>query len=200
MACSPPMKTVRQVAWLQGITLAWMLIECGVSFYGAISAHSPALLAFGADSFVELLSATVVLLAIVPSFPLTKDRAARLAGILLFVLAGVVALVTLLAFVSGVTPETSCSGIVITLAALVVMPLLAWAKRRTARLTNNRALAADAVQSAPCAYLAAVTLVGLAINAIWHIHWVDSAAALLVFPILPIEGRRALRGGSCRCC
>jgi divalent metal cation (Fe/Co/Zn/Cd) transporter len=194
------MNTARQVAWLQGITLAWMLIECGVSFYGAISAHSPALLAFGADSFVELLSATVVLLAIVPSFPLTKDRAARLAGILLFVLAGVVALVTLFAFVSGVTPETSCSGIVITLAALVVMPLLAWAKRRTARLTNNRALAADAVQSATCAYLAALTLVGLAINAIWHIHWVDSAAALLALPILVIEGRRALRGESCDCC
>jgi divalent metal cation (Fe/Co/Zn/Cd) transporter len=182
------MNAARRVAWLQGITLAWMLIECGVSFYGAISANSPALLAFGADSLVELLSATVVLLAIVPSFPLAKDRAARLAGILLFVLAGVVALVALLAFVSGVTPEMSCSGIVITLAALVVMPLLAWAKRRTALLTKNRALAADAVQSATCAYLAALTLVGLAINAIWHIHWVDSAAALLALPILVIEG------------
>jgi hypothetical protein len=112
----------RQVAWLQGITLAWMFIECGVSFYGVISAHSPALLAFGSDSFVELLPATVVLLAIVPSFPLVKDRAARLTGILLFVLAGVVTLVTVLAFVSGVTAETSCSGIVITLTALVVMP------------------------------------------------------------------------------
>jgi divalent metal cation (Fe/Co/Zn/Cd) transporter len=177
-----------------------MLIECGVSVYGAISAHSPALLAFGADSFVELLSATVVLLAIVPTFPLGRDRAARLTGILLFVLAGVVALVTFLAFVSGVTAETSYSGIVITLAALVVMPVLAWAKRKTARLTNNRALAADAVQSATCAYLAAVTLAGLAINAIWHIHWVDSAAALLALPILVIEGRRALRGESCGCC
>jgi len=176
-----------------------MLIECGVSVYGAVSAHSPALLAFGADSFVELLSATVVLLAIVPSFPLARDRAARLTGILLFVLAGVVALVTLLAFVSGVTAETSCSGIVITLAALVVMPVLAWAKRKTARLTNNRALAADAVQSATCAYLAAVTLAGLAINAIWHIHWVDSAAALFALPILVIEGRRAFRGESCGC-
>jgi divalent metal cation (Fe/Co/Zn/Cd) transporter len=199
-ACSPLSQGTRTVVWLQSSTLIWMLIECAVSLYGTVSANSPALLAFGADSFVELLSATVVLLAIVPSFPLTKDRAARLAGILLFVLAGVVALVTLLAFVSGVTPETSCIGIVITLAALVVMPLLAWAKRRTARLTNNRALAADAMQSATCAYLAAITLAGLAINAIWHIHWVDSAAALLALPILIIEGRRALRGESCGCC
>jgi divalent metal cation (Fe/Co/Zn/Cd) transporter len=188
------------VAWLQGITLVWMLVECGVSLYGAVSAHSPALLAFGADSFVELLSATVVLLAIVPSFPLTKDRAAPLAGILLFVLAGVVALVTLLSLLYRVRPETSCSGIAITLAALVVMPILAWAKHRAAERTNNRALAADAVQSATCAYLAAVTLAGLVINAVWHIYWMDSAAALLALPILIIEGRRALRGESCGCC
>ncbi|SRR5260370_30479800 len=122
MACSPPANTTHQVIWLQGVTLVWMLIEYGVALYGAISAHSPALLAFGADSFVELLSATVVLLAIIPSFPLTKDRAARLAGVLLFVLAGVVALVTLLSLVYRVKPAASYSGIAITLAALVVMP------------------------------------------------------------------------------
>jgi divalent metal cation (Fe/Co/Zn/Cd) transporter len=188
------------IVWLQSITLLWMLVECGVSVYGAVSAHSSALLAFGADSFVELLSATVVLLAIVPSFPLTTDRASRLTGILLFVLAGVVALVTLLALVSGVTPETSCSGIAITLAALAVMPILAWAKRKVALQTNNRALAADAVQSATCAYLAAITLAGLAINAVWHIHWVDSVAVLVALPILIVEGRRGLRGESCGCC
>jgi divalent metal cation (Fe/Co/Zn/Cd) transporter len=177
-----------------------MVVECGVALYGALAAHSPALLAFGADSLVELLSATVVLLAIFPSFPLTQDRATRLAGLLLFALAGVIALLTILAFLYGVAPGTSCSGIVITLAALLVMPILAWAKRRTAQRTNNRALAADAVQSATCAYLAAITLAGLAINAVWHIHWMDSIAALLALPILIIEGRRALRGESCACC
>ncbi len=194
------MNTARQVAWLQGITLAWMMIECGVSFYGVISAHSPALLAFGADSFVELLSATVVLLAILPSFPLKANHAARLAGILLFVLAGVVALVTVLSLLYRVKPETSCSGIAITFAALIVMPILAWAKRRTAQRTNNRALAADAVQSATCAYLAAISLAGLVINALWHISWMDSTAALLALPILIVEGLRAFRGESCGCC
>ena len=190
----------RQIIWLQGITLAWMLAECGVSLFGAGTAHSPALLAFGADSFVELLSALVVLLAIAPSFPLTKDRAARLAGILLFVLAGIVAVVTVLSLLYSVRPQTSCSGIIITVAALIVMPILAWAKRRTAQRTKNRALAADAVQSATCAYLAAITLAGLAIDAVWHIYWVDSAAALLALPVLIVEGRRALRGESCGCC
>lgn len=199
-ACSSTTHGSRQLVWVQGITLVWMLVECGVSLYGAVSAHSPALLGFGADSFVELLSASVVVLVLLPSFPLTRDRAARWAGILLFVLAGVVAGIAVLALTWGVTPKTSCSGIVITLAALVVMPVLAWLKRRIARTTNNHALAADAVQSATCAYLAAVTLTGLATNAIWHIHWVDSAAALLALPILIIEGRRALRGEGCGCC
>jgi divalent metal cation (Fe/Co/Zn/Cd) transporter len=73
-------------------------------------------------------------------------------------------------------------------------------KRKTARQTNDQALAADSVQSATCAYLAAITLMELATNAFWHIHWVDSAAALLALPILIVEGRRALRGESCGCC
>jgi divalent metal cation (Fe/Co/Zn/Cd) transporter len=198
--CSLSAKANQRVIWIQGITLAWMLVECAVSLSGAFSSHSPALLAFGADSFVELLSATVVLLALSPSFPLTKDRAAQFAGVLLLFLGGAIALMATLALVYRVSPETSCSGIAITVAALVVMPMLAWAKRRVAQRANNLALAADAVQSATCAYLAAITLSGLAINAIWHVHWVDSAAALLALPILIIEGRRALRGGSCGCC
>jgi len=198
--CSSASQRVRTVVWLQSITLIWMLFECGVSLYGAVSAHSSALLAFGADSLIELLSATVVLLAIVPSFPLTRERAARLAGVLLFVLAAVVALVALFSLIHHVKPDTSCSGIGITIAALLVMPVLAGMKRRTARQTNNRALAADAAQSATCAYLAAITLVGLTLNAIWHIHWVDAAAALLALPILMVEGRRAFRGESCGCC
>lgn len=198
--CYQSTEVTRLVVLIQSSTLAWMLVECGVSLYGAAAAHSPALLAFGADSFVELLSASVVLLAILPTFPLSKDRASRLAGILLFALAGVVAAVAILALVFRATPATSCNGIAITVAALVIMPILARAKREVGKRTNNQALAADAVQSATCAYLAGITLAGLAINAFWHIHWLDSVAALLALPILIIEGRRAFRSESCGCC
>lgn len=193
-------ETRKTVFWLQGVTLAWMLAECAVSLYGAITARSVALLAFGADSFVELLSASVVLLSFLPAFPLTQNRATRWAGMLLFILAAVIAMTAIIALVLGNRPETSCAGIGITIAALVAMPVLAWLKRRTARTTNNRALAADGVQSATCAYLAAITLLGLALNAAFHIHWVDSVAALAAIPILGIEGRRALRGDGCGCC
>lgn len=197
--CSPPGDLSRQMVWLQSITLAWTLIECGASLYGALSARSPALLAFGTDSFVELLSATVVLLGVIPSSRFPKDGAARLTGLLLFVLAGVVGVMTFASLFFFVIPETSWIGIGITVGALVVMPGLALMKRRTARLTNNRALAADAVQSATCAYLAALTLVGLAADAFFNLHWVDPVAALVAVPILIAEGRRALRGESCGC-
>jgi len=198
--CLSPAGVRQHIVRLQAITLVWMVVECGVSLGAAVAAHSPALLAFGSDSFVELLSAVIVLLQFLPSFPLNKTRAAQTTGVLLFLLAAVVAVSAVLALVRGVRPETSFAGIGITAAALIGMPILARKKRAAARATNNRALAADAVQSAACAYLAAVTLLGLAFNAVFHLSWVDSGAALVAIPILVIEGRRAMRGESCGCC
>jgi divalent metal cation (Fe/Co/Zn/Cd) transporter len=195
--CAAPAKPPSAVVWLQSVTLVWMLVECAVSLYAAWDARSVSLLTFGADSFVELLSSLVVLFSLVPSFPLKKDRAARWAGVLLFVLAAVIALTAVVALVRGSAAETSCAGIGITVAALVVMPVLAWMKRKTARATDNRALAADSVQSATCAYLAAITLAGLGVNALLHIRWVDSAAALVAIPLLAVEGRKAMRGETC---
>jgi divalent metal cation (Fe/Co/Zn/Cd) transporter len=186
-----------QVAWLQYLTIGWMLVECALSLLAAVQAHSVALLAFGSDSLIELLSATVVLLQFLPRFPLTRTHAERSASVLLFALAGAVVIIAALSYRTPM--ETSRLGIGITAAALVVMPALAWLKRKQARKTGDRALAADAVQSATCAYLAAVTLAGLVIFALWRIAWVDSLAALAAVPVLIIEGRRAWRGEPCGC-
>jgi divalent metal cation (Fe/Co/Zn/Cd) transporter len=188
------------ILWLQGITLAWMLIECGVSLYAAALAHSPAMLAFGSDSLIELFSATIVVLQLLPHFPLSESRANRIAGLLLFALAGVVAATSITALILRAHPETSRIGMAITAAALIAMPILAWLKNREALRTNNPALRADATQSATCAYLAGITLVGLAVNALLDIAWFDSLAALLAVPLLLKEGRLAWRGESCGCC
>ncbi len=83
------------VFWLQGITLIWMLVECGLSLYAAAAARSPALLAFGSDSFVELLSAGVVLLQFLPQVSISQRNAARAAGALLFALALIVCVVAI---------------------------------------------------------------------------------------------------------
>ncbi len=188
------------VFWIQGVTLLWMLVECGVSAYAAVTARSPAMLAFGSDSLVELLSATVVLLQWIPGMSISERRASRTAGVLLFVLAFMVAAITVASFALRFRPATSYAGLAITIAALIAMPVLAFLKRREARRTRNAALAADAVQSAACAYLALIALAGLAVNAAFHIAWFDSVAALVAVPILVKEGRSAWQGHACGCC
>jgi len=177
-----------------------MLVECGVSLYAAALAHSPAMLTFGSDSLIELFSATVVLLQFFPHFPLSQKRANRTAGLLLFALAGIVAAIAISALALHARPETSRLGIIVTTAALIVMPVLGWLKHREALRANNPALRADAVQSATCAYLAAITLVGLAVNAVFGVAWFDSLAALIAVPLLLKEGKAAWRGESCGCC
>jgi divalent metal cation (Fe/Co/Zn/Cd) transporter len=196
-SCATEVALPRQVAWLQWITLAWMALECGASLWAAVQSHSASLLAFGSDSLVEMLSATVVLLQFLPRFPLNKTYADRAAAVLLFALAAVVVCIAWLGRTSPM--ESSCVGIGVTALALVVMPVLAWMKRRQARQMNNRALAADATQSATCAYLAGVTLAGLAAYAVWQIRSVDTVAALVAVPLLIVEGRRTWRGEGCGC-
>src|SRR5579863_740695 len=188
------------VLWLLSITLAWMLVELGVSAYAAVSARSPAMMAFGSDSLVELLSAVVVLLQWIPKMPISERKAHRAAAVLLFMLAFVVGLIALGSLILRLQPETSRAGIGITFAALIAMPVLATLKRREARRSQNAALAADAVQSATCAYIAFITLAGLTLNAAFHIPWFDPIAALLAIPILIKEGKSAWEGQGCACC
>src|SRR5579871_5613256 len=76
VTCAPTGRSTA-VFWLQGITLIWMLVECGLSLYAAAAARSPAMLAFGSDSFVELLSAGVVLLQFLPQVSISQRNAAR---------------------------------------------------------------------------------------------------------------------------
>jgi divalent metal cation (Fe/Co/Zn/Cd) transporter len=198
VACAPQARAT--VLWLQAVTLAWMLVEFGVSAYAAATAHSPAMLAFGSDSLVELMSATVVLLQWVPGMSIPERRAGRIAGVLLFMLAAVVGAIAVASLAVRVRPEASCAGIAITVAALIAMPVLAGLKRREARRSGNAALAADAVQSATCAYLALIALAGVAVNAAFHLPWFDSIAALAAIPILLKEGRSAWQDRACGCC
>lgn len=195
-----PKGTNRTIRGLQIVTVCWMVVECGVALTASWRARSPALLAFSADSSVELLSAVVVLLQFTSIVKVSTERAARLAGILLLVLAAIVAMISVSAMFFRVEPNASKLGVGVTLAALAIMPILSCAKRKQANQSGNRALAADAVQSATCAYLAGLTLMGLILNATFHIRWVDPIAALAAVPIIVVEARRAFRGDVCGCC
>lgn len=198
--CSSTPEINANIRQLQLLTVGWMLVEVFVSLYAARKARSPVLLAFGSDSVVELLSGVLVLMTVSSRVRLSEKRASRLAGILLFALAAIVTLTAVFSLARHIETEASFAGMAITALALVVMPILAWKKRNAAELANNRALVADAAQSAACAYLAGVALLGLAANALFHVHWIDATAALVIVPLLVMEGRRALRGESCSNC
>jgi len=187
----------RRVLRLQVLTIAWMTVEAVVSLAAAWNSHSPALFAFGGDSLVELLSAAVVFWRF--RFELNEARAARIAGVLLFMLAGLVALTSLLNFLGYREAQQSFVGIGILLAAAVGMPWLAARKRQLAATTSSAALKADAAESALCAYMAWIALAGLAVNAIWGKSWADPLAALALTPLILREGWEAFQSSKLTC-
>jgi divalent metal cation (Fe/Co/Zn/Cd) transporter len=173
-----------------------------VSLFAAWRARSPALLAFGGDSAIELFSAVVVLWRFRASaaHEHSERRAARVTGALLFALAAYIAVASVASLLGHIEPKPTLLGIAILVAAAAVMPWLAKEKRRLSGATGSAALKADAAQSALCAYLSLIALAGLAINAIWHVKWADPIAALAVLPLIALEGREAMRGKGCGCC
>ncbi|MGB0035203.1 MAG: cation transporter [Candidatus Acidiferrales bacterium] len=194
--------TLRRAQRVQAITIIWMSIETGVSLFAAWMARSPALLAFGGDSAVELLSAAVVLWRF-RAHVVTRHAeksASRMAGILLFALAAYVAVVSVMSLLGHNAPRPTYLGIGILIAAATVMPWLAREKRKLSAATGSAALRADAAQSGLCAYLSVIALMGLAVNAVWHVSWADPIAALAVTPFILWEGREAIRGKACVCC
>jgi len=193
---------IRRIQRLQTVTIVWMSVEAAVSLFAAWRARSPALLAFGGDSAIELFSAVVVLWRFRASaaHEEAERRAARVAGALLFTLAAYVLFTSVTSLLGYSEPKPTFLGIAILIAAAVVMPWLAKEKRRLSGATGSAVLRADATQSALCAYLSLIALAGLAINAIWHVKWADPIAALVVLPLIVWEGREAMRGRVCGCC
>src|SRR6266851_2605847 len=187
----------RRVLQLQVLTIVWMTVEAVVSLGTAWSSHSSTLFAFGGDSLIELLSAAVVFWRF--RFELNESWAARIAGVLLFALAGLVMLTSVLNFLGYREAQRSLVGIGILLAAAVVMPWLASQKRHLAAITSSAALKADAVESALCGYMAWIALVGLALNAIWGKSWADPLAALALIPLIVREGWKAFQSSRLAC-
>lgn len=186
---------------MQLITILWMCAEAAIAIFGAIRAHSVALLGFGADSGIELASAFVVFLRFKKHAYLSETVAARITGILLFVLAAFIVVSSIVALmIPGFRPEPTYLGIALLIAAAVAMPWLAHQKRSLATKAGSGSLKADAAQSSMCAYLAWIALAGLLLNAIFSFSWADPVAALLLLPIIFREGWNAMQGKHCPDC
>ena len=168
-------RRIRRVRRIQAITIAWMSAEAAVSLFAAWRARSPALLAFGGDSAIELVSAAVVLWRFRGDVEHehAERRAARVAGTLLYALAAFVAITSVVSLLGYSEPNPTFLGIAILIAAAVCMPLLAREKRRLSGMTGSAALRADTAESALCGYLSLTALAGLVVNTVWQAAWAD---------------------------
>lgn len=194
-----PPEIARRVIRVQTLTVIWMGVEAGVSLVAAWIARSAALLAFGGDSAIELVSAAVVLRHF--CLPVHQrqegERVAKIAGGLLFLLAAFVVLASALTLLGRAEARPSHIGIAILILAALVMPWLAKQKRELSAATGSAALRADAAESTVCGYLALIALAGLGINAIWRVSWADSIAALALLPLIVREGWETIQGKAC---
>jgi divalent metal cation (Fe/Co/Zn/Cd) transporter len=185
---------LRRILRIQAFTFIWMFLEAAVSLIAAWRAHSPALLAFGGDSAIELVSALVVYwrFRFHSAEMKAEEFATRIAGGLLFVLAAYVLLASGAALLGKREARPSLAGIALLLVAAVVMPWLAGQKRKLSAIASSAALRADAAESAVCGYMAWIALAGLSVNAVWGIKWADPLAALCLTPFILREAWEAV--------
>ena len=195
------MTLIRRAFWLVGATLAYNVVEAAIAVWAGREAGSIALLGFGLDSVLETAAAAVLLwrlwIGIRGDNGKRAARAERRAhwfiGLTFLVLATYVVAQAALDLVSGHHPDSSLVGIVLAVASLVVMPLLAAAKLRTAADLGSGALRAEARETLACAYLSFTLLLGLSLNAGAGWWWADAVAALLMVPWLVREGLEGVR-------
>jgi divalent metal cation (Fe/Co/Zn/Cd) transporter len=187
---------------LEYFTIVWNSIEGMAALISGILAGSVALVGFGLDSVIEVISGTALLWRLNRDFDRRQREdaeriALRIVGVCFVALAAYIAYGALHSLLSRTAPEHSLPGIIVAIAALVVMPLLGRAKRDVARQLRSGAMHSDAKQADFCMYLSAILLGGLVLNLWRGWWWADALAALVMVPLIAREGIDALRGKSC---
>jgi divalent metal cation (Fe/Co/Zn/Cd) transporter len=203
---SYPKTLVRRGLQLSYATLAYNCLEGVIAILAGLAAGSIALVGFGADSLIEVTaSLTAIWRLRSDSDPARRERSEQLSlrviGILFLALAAYVTADATQSLIDRQAPDASVVGLVLAAASLIVMPLLANAKRRIAVAMGSGALAAESRQTMLCTYLSAILLGGLILNAALGWWWADPIAALVMVPIIARDGIDAVRGRACdECC
>jgi cation diffusion facilitator family transporter len=187
---------------LEYLTVGWNVFEGLVAIVAGLSSGSIALVGFGLDSLVETISGLILVWRLrverdgagEERVERVERRAERLVGVTFLVLAAYVAFEAARSLLASEAPDASPVGIVLTAVSLGLMLWLARAKRQVGEALGSRALIADSEQTRACWILSAVTLAGLAANALLGWWWADPAAALVIVIFLVREGLEALRG------
>jgi divalent metal cation (Fe/Co/Zn/Cd) transporter len=190
---------------LEYLTIGWNTFEALVALASGVLAGSVALMGFGLDSAIETAAAVILLWRLRadkdPTRRQQSDRTARrMVGICFLLLAAYIAIESIRRLWMREAPTRSIPGVLIAVAAVIVMPLLARAKRRVAAELGSRALHSDSRQADFCAYLSAILLVGLALQFVFGGWWIDLLAALMMVPIIAREGVQGMRAQACDNC
>jgi divalent metal cation (Fe/Co/Zn/Cd) transporter len=200
-------RLVRRGLWLNYLTIGYNGVEAIVSIASGLLAGSIALVGFGIDSVIEVTASVAAQWRLRADLDHARRErvervTVRVIGWSFLALAAYVLVDSSKSLWLRDRPEQSISGIVILSLSLVVMPLLARAKRRVARGLSSRALAADATQTSLCAWLSGIALAGVVVNAAVGWWWADPVAALAMVPIIAKEGVDGVRGDrACeKCC
>jgi divalent metal cation (Fe/Co/Zn/Cd) transporter len=196
---------VRRGIGLEYLTIGWNLLECMVAVTAGFLAGSVALVGFGVDSAIESVSGSVLLWRLYAErrgshVEKIERRALWMVGVSFLLLAVYVAYDSVTTLIQRKEPERNLIGILLAIVSLIVMPFLARAKRKAAANLNSAALQADSRQTSLCAYLSAILVGGLALNATVGWWWADPLAALVMVPIIANEGKEAIKGKTCPDC
>ena len=188
----------RRVRWIVAATIGYNLIEAVVAITAGTIASSAALIAFGLDSTIEVLSAAAVAWQFTRREPERWEKGTlRVIAVAFFALAVYVTVTSLIALIARVEVEHSPLGIAITAVSVVVMPFLSFAERRAGRELGSATAVADSKQTLLCTYLSAAVLIGLLLNSVFGWWWADAIAGLVIAGFAIREGREAWRGDAC---
>ena len=197
---STRLRDARIAVGLAWFTIAYNLVEGVIAVAAGLAANAVSLIGFGVDSGIEVAAAAVVLVRLGAELrgaepDERKERVAlRIIAVTFFVLALYLVVEGVRSLIGGERPETSPIGIGLTAASIVIMPLLALAKRRVGRRLDSRLVLADAAETALCAWLSVSTFVGLALYAWLGWTWLDAVAGFVIAVFAVIEGREAWAG------
>lgn len=187
-----------RIRWIVTATIAYNLVEAAVALTAGTAASSAALIGFGLDSTIEVLSAAAVAWQFTRRDPERWEKGTlRVIAVTFFGLAAYVTVTSILALVGQVDVEHSTPGIVITALSVVIMPFLSLAERRAGRELGSATAVADSKQTLICTYLSAAVLVGLVVNSLFGWWWADAIAGLVIAAFAIREGIEAWRGDAC---
>ena len=188
----------RQIRWIVAITIGYNLIEAVIAISAGATSSSAALVAFGLDSVIEVLSAAAVAWQFTRRDPERWEKPTlRVIAIAFFALAAYVTVSSVLSLTGATEIQHSPLGIALTALSVIVMPGLSFIERRSGRELGSATAIADSKQTLICTYLSAAVLVGLLMNTLFGWAWADAIAGLVVAVFAVREGIEAWKGDAC---